>query len=256
MADSTSQSDAIIRAAGQSLEVQRDGGYHRHLPAIGKGSRSLRTRNLLKRAGLFGAALLAILAAVTVAGMVLNGIGFSGIVIAFFAVVLAAIVFANFPKVKVPRREDLTRVKDAKALVSRTELWLEHQRPALPPPAVKLVDDLGVQLDALGQQLAHVDPAHPAALETRKLVGEYLPETIDTYRRIPANLRREQRAGCTPDQQLVDSLSRISDEIGHVTRQLAEGSLDDLAIRNRFLDYKYGGAGPDVPQLSEPRGDS
>ena len=250
MADSTRESEVILRSAGQSLAVQREGGTHRRLPAIGKGSQSLRTRNLIKRAGLFGAALLAILAAVTVAGLVLGGIGFTGIVIAFFAVVLAALVFANLPKVKVPRRADLTPVKDPKALVARTELWLEHQRPALPPPAIRLVDDLGVQLDALGQQLAHVDPAHPAAMETRKLVGEYLPETIDTYRRIPADLRREARAGSTPDQQLVDSLSRISDEIGHVTRQLAEGSLDDLAIRSRFLDYKYGGNGPEAREPS------
>lgn len=256
MADTTGQSDAILRSAGQSLQVQRDGGYHRAMgpggPSIGRGSKSLKTKNRLKRAGFFGAALLAILAAVVTAGIVLNGIGFTGIVIAFFAVVLAAVLFANFPKVKVPRREDLTRTKDARALVSRTELWLEHQRPALPPPALGLIDDLGVQLDALGQQLDHVDPAHPAALETRKLVGEYLPETIDAYRRIPANLRREQRAGATPDDQLVESLGRIRDEIGHVTRQLAEGSLDDLAIRNRFLDYKYGETGEVAPQLGQP----
>ncbi len=125
-------------------------------------------------------------------------------------------------------------------MVARTELWLEHQRPALPAPAVKLVDDLGVQLDALGKQLAHVDPAHPAAAETRKLVGEYLPETVEGYQRIPAHLRGEERAGSTPDKQLVDSLGKISREIDHVTRQLAEGSLDDLAIRSRYLDYKYG----------------
>ena len=105
----------------------------------------------------------------------------------------------------------------------------------------RLVEDIGVQLDALGAQLAHVDPAHPAAGETRKLVGEVLPEMIDAYRRIPAHLRTELRAGSTPDQQLVESLTKIGAEIDHVTRQLAEGSLDDLAIRSRYLDYKYGG---------------
>ena len=35
-------------------------------------------------------------------------------------------------------------------------------------------------------------------------------------------------------------MSKISKEIDSVTRQLAEGSLDDLAIRHRYLDYKYG----------------
>ena len=110
-----------------------------------------------------------------------------------------------------------------------------------------------MQLDALGLQLEHVDPAHPAAQETRKLVGEYLPEMIDSYRRIPAQLRREERAGATPDQQLVDSLTKISGEIDHVTCQLADGALDDLAIRSRYLDYKFGGAldGPE-PNVALP----
>ena len=242
MSDTTSDSDAILRSASQSLQEQRDGGHHRRAGSIGKGSASAKTKNLLKRAGYFGAALLAIIVAVAAAGIVLNGIGFTGVVVAFFAVVAAALIFANFPKVKVPKRADLTRTQDAKQLVSRTELWLEHQRPALPPPAITLVDQLGVQLDALGLQLENIDPAHPAAQETRKLVGEYLPETIDSYRKIPQHLRAEASAVGTPDAQLVESLSKISGEIDHVTRQLAAGSLDDLAIRTRFLEYKYSGA--------------
>ena len=66
---------------------------------------------------------------------------------------------------------------------------------------------------------------------------------IDAYRKIPAHLRKEQRAGGTPDDQLVESLGKISQEIDHVTRQLADGALDDLAIRTRYLDYRYGAAG-------------
>ena len=104
----------------------------------------------------------------------------------------------------------------------------------------ELVDDIGVQLDALGLQLEHIDPAHPAAAETRKLVGEHLPETVDAFRRIPQNLRREQSAGSTPEDQLVESLGKIRSEIDRVTRQLAAGALDDLAVRTRYLEYRYG----------------
>jgi hypothetical protein len=89
-------------------------------------------------------------------------------------------------------------------------------------------------------QLESVEPLHPAAVETRKLVGETLPGMIEAYRKIPAHLRSEQRAGGSPDQQLVESLGKISQEIDHVTRQLADGALDDLAIRTRYLDYRYG----------------
>jgi hypothetical protein len=129
--------------------------------------------------------------------------------------------------------------------IARTELWLESQRPALPPPAVTLMDQIGTQLDALGLQLETVDPTHPAARETRKLVGETLPGMVDAYRRIPAHLRRERNAGASPDEQIVESLGKISNEIDQVTRQHAAGALDDLAVRTRYLDYKYGS--PDEP---------
>ena len=158
----------------------------------------------------------------------------------FVAIVAAITIFSQVPKVRTPQRADLTRTTDAGKLVARTELWLERQRPALPAPAVKLVDDIGVQLDALGLQLEHIDPAHPAAAETRKLVGEHLPETVDAFRRIPQNLRREQSAGSTPEDQLVESLGKIRSEIDRVTRQLAAGALDDLAVRTRYLEYRYG----------------
>jgi hypothetical protein len=247
MPDLTKDNDRL-QAEGRALlrDNQTGGGRHRQAlatgPAIGAGSQRLRKANWWLRAKLIALTVGAIFVASTVAGLIMNGIGFAGIVITFLAIVAAVVIFGQYPRVKLPSRADLTRTQDARQLVARTELWLEQQRPALPAPAVRLVEDIGVQLDALGAQLAHVDPAHPAAGETRKLVGEVLPEMIDAYRRIPANLRTETRAGSTPDQQLVDSLTKIGAEIDHVTRQLAEGSLDDLAIRSRYLDYKYGSA--------------
>ncbi|MEM8725311.1 MAG: hypothetical protein AAGE86_07305 [Pseudomonadota bacterium] len=240
MVDTTKQSDQIMSAAGQSLQVQRSGGTHRPGESIGKGSAGLKFKTALKRAGYFGAAVVAILVTMSVAGMVLNGIGFWGVVAAFFAVVLAGVIFSQFPKVKVPKRAELTQ-GNPKQMVARTELWLEAQRPALPPPAAKIVEDLGVQLDALGLQLETVDAAHPAVLEVRELVGEYIPETIDNYRKIPEHLRKEDHAGKNADERLTDSLGKLSGEIDRVTRRMAEGALDDLAIKDRYLEYRYGG---------------
>ena len=78
----------------------------------------------------------------------------------------------------------------------------------------------------------------------RKLVGEHLPELVSTYTSIPRHLRGEVSGGRTPDQQLAESLSKISTEIDSVTRQLAAGAIDNLAIKTRYLDYKYG-TGPE-----------
>jgi hypothetical protein len=246
MADEARNHDLILAEARRSLADQRAGGRRRQAP-IGRGSAELRQRNLMTRIKLIGGSLLAIVAAAMVTGIVIDGIGFTGIMIAFLAVVACTFLFSNFPKVKVPRRADLN-TGDVRHMVARTELWLESQRPALPPPAVTLVDKIGTQLDALGLQLETVDPGHPAAQETRKLVGETLPGMVEAYRRIPAQLRREKRAGSSPDEQIVESLGKISTEIDQVTRQLAAGALDDLAVRTRYLDYKYGDANETSPE--------
>ena len=159
------------------------------------------------------------------------------------AIIATMAGFIAFSSVKVPSRESL-RGSDVKSLVGRTELWLEQQRPALPAPAVQLVDTIGLQLDALGTQLDGLDERGPAAVEVRKLVGDHLPELVSTYTSIPRHLRGEAQGGRSPDQHLVDSLGKISAEIDSVTRQLASGAIDNLAIKTRYLDYKYG-AGPE-----------
>lgn len=244
MDDLARESDRLIREARVLRDDNRAGGRHRRAQArsIGRGSADLRRKNLMTRIKLIGGSLLAIVLAAMIAGIVIDGIGFTGIMIAFLAVVAATFLFSNYPKVKVPRRADLN-TGDVRHMVARTELWLEAQRPALPAPAVQIVDGIGVQLDALGLQLEGLDQGHPSAVEVRKLVGETLPGMVDSYRRIPANLRTEKSAGGqAPDEQLTESLGKISTEIDSITRQLAQGSLDDLAIKHRYLDYKYGDA--------------
>src|SRR5687768_232241 len=199
--DLTRQSERVLEESRAVLRDNRAGGRHRRAVSIGKGSAELKQKNLKTRIKLIGISLLGIVCIAMGVGLVIDGIGFTGVMVAFLAVVAATFLFSNFPKVRVPRRSELN-TGDVRHMVARTELWLEHQRPALPPPAVTLVDRIGVQLDALGVQLEHVEPLHPAAVETRKLVGETLPGMIEAYRKIPAHLRSEQRAGGSPDQQL------------------------------------------------------
>ncbi len=240
MNDLTTNSDRLIEEGRRLRDDNRAGGRHRR--SIGQRSADLKVKHWVRKLVRALLATFAILVGASIAGMIIGGIGFVGVMLTIFAIAAAVVAFAAFPRMTVPKRADLTK-GDVRTMVGRTELWLEHQRAALPPPAAALVSDMGVQLDALGLQLENLDPAHPVAHEVRSLVGDVLPETIDAYRRIPAHLRREKGAGAsTPDEQLTESLGKISREIDHVTRQLAQGSLDDLAIRTRYLDYKYGEA--------------
>lgn len=242
MSDLTRDSDRLLGESRALLRDNREGGRHRRVPSIGEGSARIKRSNLKTRIRNVLIAVFAIWLGAGILGAIIEGIGILGVLAVLIATVVAVAVFTQFPRLKTPTRADITRGGDVKQLVGRTELWLEAQRPALPPPAVTLVDQLGVQLDGLGRQLEGVDQNHPKAREVRSLIGEQLPEMIDSYRRIPAQMRSEQRAGSTPDEQLTQSLRTISGEIDSITRQLAEGSLDDLAIKHRYLDYKFGSA--------------
>lgn len=238
MAGSAHDSERILAEARRSLAQQRGGGRRR---SIGKRSAALKRRHLAQKLVRIVMAVFAILVASTVAGLIIDGIGFTGILLTVLALVIAVYMFGRYPRLTTPDVSHLNS-GDVRTMVGQTELWLEAQRPALPAPAVRIVDQLGVQLDTLGMQLEGIDPAEPAAQEVRKLVGEHLPGTIEAWRRIPAHLRREERGGATPDKQLTDALGKISAEIDEVTRQLAAGDLDNLAIRSRYLDYRYGTA--------------
>ena len=240
MADTTTrQADRIMASASQSLALQRGGG--RRFGSIGTQSRALKRGHKLKKLGRLLLAIGGLWFAASVIGLIIGGIGWTGIILAVLASLIALAVFTRYPRLEVPSLGTIN-TGDVKSLVGRTEMWLEGQRRALPPPAVKLVNHIGVQLDALGLQLKDVDPLHPAIRDVRQLVGEHLPGVVAGYRKIPDHLRYEERGGSNPNKQFMDSLGLISGEIDSVTRQLASGAIDDLAIKTRYLDYKYGDA--------------
>ena len=254
MNDLTRDSDRILQEGRALVRDNRDGGRHRLSGSIGRGSADLKRNQLVRTLRNLGIATGAILVAAMVIGFVINGLGFGGIMATALVLLAAWVLIGMMGKVKVPKRADLASSLakgDVRQLVARTELWLEHQTPALPAPAVQVVQDMGVQLDALGLQLESIDQNHPKAREVRKLVGEHLPEMVESYRRIPAHMRGEKRGDRTPDEQLTEGLGKISEEISSVTRQLAEGSLDDLAIKHRYLDYRYG-SGPEGSDAQLP----
>lgn len=222
--------DRQVARAGEVLDRTRAARAQQ------RGRRRAAT-SLAKRAAYAAAADLAILvAAVTVGWFVPLGMGGALIVFALMAVITATLLFASLtPTV---RAEQLTAVP-LKALPLMTEQWLDTQRPLLPAPAQTLVDGIGVRLEALAPQLVTLDEQQPAASEVRKLVGEQLPELIRDYAKVPVSLRGVERNGRTPDAQLADGLRLIDEEIAQMSGQLAQGDLDLLETRGRFLEIKY-----------------
>lgn len=240
------RSDRIMDDARRVRDDNRNGGRHRRQESIGRGSKQLKWKHLKKKGLRMALAVGAIWVAASVLGVILDGLGFEGVMLTGLATALGLYVFGKYPKMKVPKRPDILK-GDERQLVARTELWLEHQRDSLPRAAQAILQELGVRLDALSQQLAKVPAEHETARDIRKLVGETLPEMVDSYQKIPEHLKSEERSGATPDQQITQGLQKISNEIDSITRQLAQGSLDNLAITHRYLDYKYG-EGPEGEQ--------
>lgn len=162
----------------------------------------------------------------------------------FFLMMIAmAIVFfgiMGWPQAAEPTPEQIAK-SDLPLLPSRTERWLEAQRPALPAPAQRLADEIGIKLEAIGPQFAQLDPREPAAFEFRKLMAVELPELVEGYRRVPEALRREERNGSSPDRTLVDGLRLVDEELVRMSEQLASGDLNKLATQGRYLELKYRG---------------
>ncbi len=180
-------------------------------------------------------------AVILIAAMVIGWVvplGIGGAMLVMALLVAATLLFAVWPAERAPTPERLASV-DIKALPRQTERWLEAQRPALPAPAVTLVDRIGVRLETLAPQLARFADDAPEAIEVRKLVGEQLPAFVKDYERVPQALRTTPRNGRTPDAELVAGLSLIEQEIGEMTQRLAQDDLDTLATRGRFLEMKY-----------------
>ncbi|WP_188056113.1 hypothetical protein [Sphingosinithalassobacter sp. CS137] len=209
----------------------------RRVGPLEQRARRRREAEILRRIGRIAAADVAIIVAALGVGWFVP-LGMGGALIVMALLIAATLALAIFPLSPEPTAETLGQVP-LKALPATTEEWLVRQRPALPAPARTLVDSIGVRLETLAPQLATLDDREPAAAEVRKLIGEQLPELVKGYERVPEPLRTVERNGRTPDQQLEDGLKLIDEEIGQMSHQLAQGDLDLLATRGRYLQIRY-----------------
>jgi hypothetical protein len=234
-----SQSDEILESSRRALRNVR-------MPPIGTKSQALRRAHFWGKVSKAALAVGAVLLAAGVVGAIIDGIGFWGVMITAIMGAAAAFLLMRYPEMPMPTTETL-RQTDLGTLAGKTEIWLEAQRPALPAPAVTIMQDIGVRLDQLAPQLQTLDDNDPAAREVRKLVGEHLPELINGYKRIPDSLKRKEHGGKTPEQQLVDGLKLIDREIETMTGQISRGELDKLAVRGRYLELKYDQSAEEAP---------
>lgn len=242
MPNIASQSDETLTNARRALTNVRMGN------SIGVKSAALKRAHYWSKVARAGLAVGAVLIGAGVVGTIIDGIGFSGVMITALAGAAAFYAFLRYPGMPMPTVDTL-RQTDLATLAGKAEIWLEAQRPALPAPAIPLVQNIGLRLDELAPQLQTLGENDPATREVRKLVGENLPELINGYKRIPDSLKRQEHAGKTPEQQLIDGLKVIDREIETMTGQISRGELDKLATQSRYLEIKYDNAGDPDKQV-------
>jgi len=204
---------------------------------LAQRQRQRRNRALAKAAGRAVIATVAIILAATAIGWVIP-IGQIGFLIALVAILAAWVILFAMSHEPEETVQSLA-ASDITMLPQKTEAWLQRQRAALPPPAQRLADGIGLKLEQLAPQVANLDPREPAAAEVRKLLSVELPELIDGYARVPLNLRQDAGNGIAPDKQLVEALSVVDSELARMSADLASGDLNKLATQGRYLELKY-----------------
>lgn len=227
-----SRSDRVL--ADAEAVLQRHGDRRRSLSAR---ARQRRGAALMRKAKWACWSVLAILIGSMVAGFFLP-LGTTGVMIVLGLIIAALLMIALIPSEPRIRTQALAAAPIS-ALPLQTEIWLDNQRKALPAPAVALADSIGVKLETLAPQLERLTDQEPAAQEIRKLLSDHLPELVTGYESIPAPLRRQERNGRIPEQQLVEGLNVIDTELARISETLASGDIDKLAVQNRFLELKY-----------------
>ncbi|BBE36050.1 hypothetical protein [Sphingosinicella microcystinivorans] len=178
-----------------------------------------------------GLAVAALLFAMFVAPLGING---------FLMLVLAVVGVGGWfllrrPQAEMPTPQALKNA-DLAAIPRRVEAWLERQRRSLPARASKLIDEILLRLEVLGEQLGQVPSGQPIAGDARRLIGEHLPRLVDTYLKVPQAFRTP---GSEPEAQLLEGLVTIADELRRLSEQLVRGDLDALAIEGKFLEQRY-----------------
>ncbi|WP_116091412.1 hypothetical protein [Sphingomonas crusticola] len=204
---------------------------------LAQRARQRRRRALMKALGRAIAASVVIILAAIAVGFVFP-IGQMGFLAALIALAIAWVAIFAMSHEPEETAQSLA-VSDITLLPQKTEAWLQRQRPALPAPAQRLADGIGLKLEALAPQLINLDPREPAAAEVRKLLATELPELIDGYTRVPVGLRTDDRHGVAPDKQLIEALGVVDSELARMSADLATGDLQKLATQGRYLELKY-----------------
>jgi hypothetical protein len=238
------RSKAVVEAVNDAKAV-RNRVQRSYDPAVQRARQQARRARFARRAKRFTAlgvgGVFALILGSIVWSIIVDPLGILGMLLVLMlipAVLAAAIYFSGERKI---RPQTVAEARSLPAIAARADEFLHQQRRALPAPAQDLTDLIGQRLASMGPQLELLDPAAPEAHELRRLIGEELPDLVTKYRAVPPHLRREDRNGRVPEQELVDGLKLVDTKIDQAQRTIAAADMDRLSSHKRYLELRYSG---------------
>jgi hypothetical protein len=225
-------SDLAIRSARASLERVR---AQRLTPARRQLQRHVRRAQ--RFAVIAAGGVVMVLVAAIIIGLIYP-LGIVGVLAGILAMMMVFAAAAVFSREAAVRPETIAR-GSLTQIAQRTDQWLDQQRRALPAPAQTLADTIGARLAALGPQLATMDERAPQAAELRRLVGDELPQLINSYQRVPENMRRTDRNGRVAEAELIEGMQLLDRQIDSLSHDIAGQDMDRLSSHKRYLELRY-----------------
>jgi hypothetical protein len=122
-------------------------------------------------------------------------------------------------------------------LAVRAEEGLLDRCDDLPGRALPAADRIMANLRELQPHLNALGPADEAlAGDIRRLVGQHLPQLIDSYLALPATARA---AGSESSLRITESLDIVAGELDHLLGLCCRDRQSDFDTRSRFIETRY-----------------
>lgn len=208
-----------------------------------RGLRSLVVR--VKRAGITFVSLFA--------ALVVYMIGFGEVEFFVFLLAMVAIIMLSVAVTALPVRDKSRRREEASLtrprpvvdggeavrldrLAGQTEEWLFARCRALPSQAGPSLDRIIHRLRDLQPSLATVEGDTPLGGETRRLIGQHLPDLVTTYLSLPPG---ERHFHAESSGRLADSLEIVADQMDDLCERVRTERLMGFEAERRFIETRY-----------------
>ena len=122
-------------------------------------------------------------------------------------------------------------------LAVRAEEGLLDRCNLLPGRALPAADRIIATLREIQPHLHDLGPADEAlAGDVRRLVGQHLPQLVDSYLALPDQARG---SGSESSRRFVESLDIVAGEMDHLLEQCCRDRQTDFDTHSRFIETRY-----------------